>query len=79
MLKKVLFPRTDFLPWSNFVNKKSDFEKTKPTQYSSFKTDITKVGLVFFDFQLFFNKISQGRKSVCGLAAAIYLYLGFFK
>ena len=31
------------------------------------------MGLVFSISNFFINKISQGRKSVCGLAAAIYL------
>jgi hypothetical protein len=72
--EKVLFSRTDFLPWEILLIKKLDFEKTKPTSYSTFKTDITKVGLVFSISNFFINKISQGRKSVRGLAAANYLY-----
>ena len=36
------------------VMKKLEIEKTKPTFIiSTFKTDIIKVGLVFFNFQLF--------------------------
>ena len=42
---------------------------------STFKTDITKVGFVFSISNFFVNKISQGRKSVSGLAAAIYIPL----
>jgi hypothetical protein len=29
--EKVLFSRTDFLPWEIFLIKKLDFEETKPT------------------------------------------------
>ena len=32
---------------------KFEIEETKTTKYSPFKTDIIKVGLVFFNFQLF--------------------------
>ena len=42
--EKVLFLRNSL---GYFLIKKLDFEKTKPTQYLTFKTDITKVGLVF--------------------------------
>ena len=38
--------------------KKLKIKETKATQYSTFKTDMMKVGLVFFDFQLFINKIA---------------------
>ena len=69
MRDKVLFSRTDFLPWEILLIKKLYFEETKPI-----KTDISKVGLVFSISNFFINKISQGRKSVRGLAAAIYLY-----
>ena len=41
----------------------------KPTQYSTFKTDITKVGLIFAISNFFINKIYQERKSVHGLGA----------
>ena len=30
-----------------------EIEETKTAWYSTFKTDIKKVGIVFFDFQLF--------------------------
>ena len=49
-----------FLPWDILLIKKLEFEKTKPTQYPTFKTDITKVGLVL-SISKFFDKISQGR------------------
>ena len=58
---KVLFSQTDFFPRELLSIKKLEFEKTKPTLYSTFKTDITKVGLVFTISNLFINKISQGR------------------
>ena len=70
--KKVLFLQTDFLSWEILIIKKLNFEKTKPTCYSTFETDITKVGLVLLISNFFINKISQGRKSVRRLAAAIY-------
>ena len=73
MRKKVLVSRTDFLPWKLLLIKKLDFEEIKPTWYSTFKTDITKVGLVFLISNFFIDEISQGRKSVRGLEAAIYL------
>ena len=41
--------------------KKLKIEETKATQYSTFKTDMIKVGLVFFDFQLFINKIALAK------------------
>ena len=56
----------------NLVNEKVGiWKKTKPTHYSTFKTDITKMCLVFSISNFFINKISQGRKSVHGLAAFI--------
>ena len=73
MSEKVPFSRTDFLPWEILLLKKLDIEKSKPTLYSTFENDIAKVGLVFSISNNLINKISQGRKSVCGLAAAIYL------
>ena len=71
--KVLFFSRTGFLLWDILLIKRLDFEKTKPSQYSTFKTDITKVDLVFSISNFFIDKISQGRKSVCGLSAAIYL------
>ena len=56
MREKVFFSRTDFLPWEILCIKKLDSEKTKPTQYSTFKTDITKVGLVFSISNFFIDK-----------------------
>ena len=50
-----------FLPWDILLIKKLEFEKTKPTQYPTFKTDITKVGLVLSISNFFIDKISQKR------------------
>ena len=50
-----------FLAWDILLIKKLEFEKTKPTQYPTFKTDITKVGLVLSISNFFIDKISQGR------------------
>jgi hypothetical protein len=41
------FHEHSFLPWEILLIKKLDIEKTKTTQYTTFKTDITKVVLVF--------------------------------
>ena len=51
------------LDWINLLLiKKLKIEKTKTTQYTTFKTDITKVVLVFSISNFFTNKNSQGRK-----------------
>ena len=42
--------------------KKLEIEKTKTTEYTTFKTDIIKVVLVFSISNFFTNKKSQGRK-----------------
>ena len=60
--KKVFYFALNFLPWEFLLIKKLDFEKTKPTWYSTFKTDITKVGLVFSISNFFINKISNANK-----------------
>ena len=39
-----------------------EIEETKTTQYTTFKTDILKVVLVFSISNFFTNKYSQGRK-----------------
>ena len=62
--EQVLFSRTDFLPWEFLLVKKSEFDKPKPIQYTTFKTDIIKGVLVFSISNFFINKNSQGRKSV---------------
>ena len=45
----------------NFINKKSWKSKklSSPSMYSTFKTDIIKVGLVFSISNFFINKIHQ--------------------
>ena len=50
------------LPWEFLLVKKLEFEKTKPTQHTTFETDVIKVVLVFSISNFFINKISQGRK-----------------
>ena len=42
--------------------KKLKIEETKATQYSAFKTDIIKLGLVFLISVFFTNKISHANK-----------------
>ena len=49
-----IFFALNFLPWKFLLVKKLEIEKTKTTKYTTFKTDIIKVVLVFFDFQLFY-------------------------
>ena len=60
--KKVFYFALNFLPWEFLLIKRLDFEKTKPSQYSTFKTDITKVDLVFSISNFFFNKNSHANK-----------------
>ena len=65
-LTKAEFPsvstNTFSFPGNFFLIKKLEFEKTKPTQDTTFKTDIIKVVLVFSISNFFTNKNSQGRK-----------------
>ena len=42
--------------------KKLEIEETKTTKYSTFKTDIIKVGLVFSISNFFINKVSHAYK-----------------
>ena len=49
-------------PRSFLLIKKLEIEKTKTTQYTTFKTDIIKVVLVFSISNFFTNKNFQGRK-----------------
>ena len=60
--KKVFFFTLNFLPWEFLLIKKLDFEKTKTTKYTTFKTDIIKVVISFSISNFFTNKNSQGRK-----------------
>jgi hypothetical protein len=59
-----IFFTNRFSSLKTFVNKKVGI-LTKPTKYTTFKTDIIKVVLVFSISNFFINKNSQGRKSVC--------------
>ena len=57
-----IFLALNFLPWEFLLIKKLEIEKPKTTQYTTFKTDIIKVVLVFSISNIFTNKNSQGRK-----------------
>ena len=57
-----IFFALNFLPWEFLLVKKLKIEKTKTTKYTTFKTDIIKVVLVFLISNFFTNKNSQGRK-----------------
>ena len=52
--------------------KKLEIDKTKATQYTTFKTDIIKV---VFEFQFFYYKKIPGKEIEWGLAAVIQLYM----
>ena len=60
--QKVFFFALNFHPWEFWLIKKLEIEKTKTTQYTTLKTHIIRVVLFFFNFKLFNNKNSQGRK-----------------
>ena len=45
--KKVFYLALNFLPWEFLLVKKLDFEENKTTWYTTFKTDVIKVVLVF--------------------------------
>ena len=57
-----IFFALNFLPWDFLLIKKLEIGKTKTTKYTTFKTDIIKVVLVFLISNFFTNKNSQGRK-----------------
>ena len=57
--KKVFHFALNFLSLEFLLIKKLDFEKTKATQYTTFKTDIIKVGLIFSISNFFTNKIPR--------------------
>ena len=61
-LNRRYFFALNFLPWEFLLGKKLEIEKTKTTKYTTFKTDIIKVVLVFLISNFFTNKNSQGRK-----------------
>ena len=54
-----IFFALNFLPWDFLLIKKLEIEKTKTTQYTTFKTDIIKVGSVFSISNPFINKTYQ--------------------
>ena len=60
-----IFLALNFLPWE--LVKKLEIKKTKTTKYTTFKTEIIKVVLVFFYFQLFYKWKFPGKKIECGL------------
>jgi hypothetical protein len=57
-----IFFALNFLPWEFLSVKKLEIEKTKTTKYTTFKTDIIKVILVFSISIFFTNENFQGRK-----------------
>ena len=58
--KKVFLFALNFFPWEFLLMKKLEIQKTKTTQFTTFKTDMyNKRGLSFIKFQL---QNSQGRK-----------------
>ena len=61
-LNQVFFFELNFLPWEFLLIKKLEIKKTKTTKYTTFKTDLIKVVLVFSISNFFTNKNSQGRK-----------------
>ena len=60
-LEGIFFPLY-FLPWEFLIVKKLEIGKTKTTKYTTFKTDIIKVVLVFSISNFFTNENTQGRK-----------------
>ena len=48
--------------WDILLEKKLEIEETKTTYYTTFKTDIIKVGLVFSISNFFNNKIYHANK-----------------
>ena len=58
----VSFFALNFLPWEFLLIKKLEIEKTKTTQYTTFKTDVLKLVLVFLISNFFTNRNSQGKK-----------------
>jgi hypothetical protein len=57
-----IFFALNFLPWEFLLIKKLEIEKNKTTRYTTFKTDIIKVAIVFSICNFFTEKNSQGRK-----------------
>ena len=50
LLLEGIFFALNFLPWEFLLVKKLEIEKTKTTNYTTFKTDLVKVVLVFSIF-----------------------------
>ena len=74
--KKVFYFALNFLPWDFLLIKTLDFEKTKTTQFTTFKTDIIKVVLLsFFNFQLFYKQKFPGKEIEFGLALVDFMLL----
>ena len=57
-----IFFTFNFLPWEFLLTKKLEIDKNKTIYYTTFKTDIIEVVLVFSISNFFINKNSQGRK-----------------
>ena len=57
-----IFFALNFLPWEFLLVKKLEIEEAKTTNFTTFKTDIIKVVLVFSISNIFTNENSQGRK-----------------
>ena len=70
--KKVFYFALNFFPWELLLIKKLDFEKTKITYCSTFKTDIIKVVLVFL-ISNFFTNINSQEGNWVWIAAVIQL------
>ena len=68
-----IFFALNFLPWEFLLVKKSKIEKTKTTKYTTFKSDIVKVVLVFSIYNFFTKWKFPGKKIECVLAAVIQL------
>ena len=57
-----IFFASNFLRWEFLLVKKLEIEKTKTTKYTTFKTDMIKMILVFSISNFFPNKNFQGKK-----------------
>ena len=60
--KKEFYLALNFLYWIYLLVKKLNFEKTRTTQFTTFKTEIIKVVLVFSISNIFTNKNFPGRR-----------------
>ena len=63
LLQEGIFFALNFLPWESLLVKKLEIEETKTTNFTTFKTDIIEVVLVFLISNFFANKNSQGRNA----------------